>query len=129
MSSQVESGNIGEVALAYLDVEVLQELSEVLPPDVLSQRISAFKDELATVGPSLGQLMADRDLDRIAKVAHKFSGAAALFGANLLRDRLSRIEILARRGEAAEVGKIVETIDGVSRATLDAFSQTDAIGA
>eukprot|EP01037_Dinobryon_pediforme_P014660 gene14659-14784_t len=65
----------------YIDAEVLGELAIILQPQILNQRIRQFCAELESVEVAFESYLQTENLDDMSRAAHKYSGAAAVFGA------------------------------------------------
>ena len=113
-------------ATPLIDAEVLDELRDVLPEDVFAERIAAFLAELATIGDVLRDHLSREEIDRIGKVAHKFAGAAALFGAAPLRARLAELETAARVQDKAMLEPLVASVESLSEGTRQALTRPAA---
>jgi HPt (histidine-containing phosphotransfer) domain-containing protein len=99
------------VVESVIDQAVLTELQDVLGPEIFSERLNAFQRELGEVIANINAKANARAWDKLAKLAHKFAGSAALFGAIELAKELRQLETIAKSELGNEVSLQVTRVD------------------
>ena len=116
-----ETNGDGEPAL--LDLGQLQDMSLALPPLAISDLLGRYRSETEAALSSL----ADRSSD--AELVHRTAGAAAVFGALRLRNRLVSAETALRRQGKIDASLMEEIRDCwlQTRIALDQWSHGAAL--
>jgi HPt (histidine-containing phosphotransfer) domain-containing protein len=96
---------------SVIDQAVLTELQDVLGPKIFTERLNSFQRELREVIATIKAKANTRAWDELAKLAHKFAGSAALFGAIELAKELRQLETIAKSELGYEVSLQVTRVD------------------
>jgi HPt (histidine-containing phosphotransfer) domain-containing protein len=75
------------------------------------------------MGPLLGALLRDNYTARLGVLAHKCSGAAALFGASALQDALAQIESSVRAHQTDSLDVLVRAVEPLASRTIAALAR------
>ncbi|MGV2112168.1 ATP-binding protein [Agrobacterium salinitolerans] len=104
------------------DRGVLQELAETLPEDIIKRQTERFLRTLEEAEINFQQeVQALQDAGALARLAHRHAGAAAIFGATLLRDALSDLEETALAGEKSRLPNLCQRVSSLSYRTRNAL--------
>ena len=109
-----------------VDHDTLAELASLLPPKLFHERLSAFRAEVYGMDASLRAMRADQDPQAIGRLAHRYAGAAAMFGATPLREHLAKIEMAALDDQRACVEDLLAPVGALVAATVAALDQRSA---
>lgn len=105
-----------------LDLDALGELVDALPQDLLEKQMARFRDELQTAPTQFGDACVEGlELGELQKLAHRYAGSAAVFGALRLRTALLAVENASRNDSRSEA------IAGCRAVRLAALETGDAM--
>jgi HPt (histidine-containing phosphotransfer) domain-containing protein len=95
-----------DLSEALIDLEVLEELRETMPPPLFASMTRQF---LSETGETLADLSAaarnDAKPEKLAEDVHRLAGSAAVFGATRFRNELIAQERRALKGEASALAE------------------------
>ena len=111
----------GQESVVLINREFLLELREVFSPDQFIDRLQKFKEELTTVAPEMRAMLKDCAMDGLRRLAHKYSGAAALFGAVALREALDDIAIAPGLIRTRDIAELIERVEALVGQSVDAL--------
>ena len=106
-----------------IDFAVIEELAEYLPMEVLAPRLQTFRSEMALLPVRLWQELELGEIGAMGELAHKFSGAAGIFGAVHLRECLLQLERACKTGDASQLDLLC---GNAARAVISAEQALDA---
>ena len=112
----------------YIDAEVLGELAIILQPQILNQRIRQFCAELESVEVAFESYLQTENLDDMSRAAHKYSGAAAVFGARQLYDILVTLETECQNENKTGLPDIIHAVQQISARSRASYAQSMAAG-
>lgn len=115
MSEHASGPSAPDVAFDLFDADTVNELSEVLPEDLLAKTLLGVCAEIRDALPRLASAGAARDLETLASAAHRLAGSAGMVGASALREMLALVETRCKAGDgdaalaaAASLGETAE---------------------
>lgn len=104
------------------DRDVLLELAETLPRDIIERQTERFLHTLEEAERDFQhEAQALQDAGALARLAHRHAGAAAIFGATLLRNALSDLEETALSGEKSRLPDLCQKAASLSYRTRNAL--------
>ena len=115
-----EHGN--PVKISHIDVSVVEELRDVLGPDMFTEKLDSFLHELNRVPEQIVQKLDVKAWDDMAKLAHKFAGSAAVFGATRLGEKLMLLESVAKSKSRSTIATDVAEVGVLCQKAAKAFS-------
>lgn len=115
-----ESQNLDMIP--HIDASILEELRDVLGPQMFRERLDGFLRELGHAPEKLGQKLEAKAWDDLAKLAHKFAGSAAVFGAVRLSEKLRELETAARSKSRKNIAANVAEVGMLCQKVAMAFS-------
>ena len=113
---------VDSTGIPQIDDAVILELKELLPGPAFGKRVEAFLAELAVLDATLAAAQATGDITAVEKAAHKAAGAAAVFGAIRLRERLVAIEQAAKMSNPDEVRRLLAGVGDLATGAGKAFT-------
>lgn len=113
-------GNLGSVS--QIDESVVEELRDVLGQNMFNEKLDGFLHELSHVPDQLDQKLDAKAWDDLAKLAHKFAGSAAVFGAVRLGEKLRELESTAKSKSAKEIATDVAKVRVFCQSVAKSFS-------
>ncbi len=93
-----------------VDMVVINELRDVLGNEVFAEKIGIFVDELKQLPVQLNAQLASNAMPDLGKLAHKFAGSAALFGAKGVSEKLRAAETAVKSKAENHVAQIVRDV-------------------
>lgn len=114
--------DVDSTGIPQIDDAVILELKELLPGPAFGKRVEAFLAELAVLDATLAAAQATGDITAVEKAAHKAAGAAAVFGAIRLRERLVAIEQAAKMSNPDEVRRLLAGVGDLAAGAGKAFT-------
>eukprot|EP01037_Dinobryon_pediforme_P014827 gene14827-14962_t len=127
-SANPQAFGLRQQANAFIDAEVLGELAIILPPQVLTQRIRQFCAELESAEVAFEHYLQSDNLDDMSRTAHKYSGAAAVFGARQLYQILVTLETECQSEDKTGLPDIIHAVQEISARSRASYAETIAGG-
>jgi PAS domain S-box-containing protein len=120
LSKDQKLGTISRIS--HIDASVLEELRDVLGQDLFAERRDGFLRELSFVPEKLEQMLELEAWEDLSKLAHKFAGSAAVFGAIRLSEKLRQLESAAKSKSSKAIATDVAEVGRLCQKTAKAFS-------
>ncbi len=108
-----------EESEAVIDVTVLDQLAEMLPPKKFRLTLERVCAEIEDDIPVLAEKLRIRDFEELGERAHKLAGSAAIVGAAELGALLRETETFAKLGDAERSEAAVGRLPVVAGGTID----------
>lgn len=106
-----------------IDTETFLELAEILPKNVLQQKVNAFGDELERGLGAISTALENDDRQTAAAIAHKLLGTAAFMGASQLECELRGIEDKAAFDHVGALRDECAKMNSLSLLTISSFTR------
>jgi PAS domain S-box-containing protein len=104
-----------------IDHAVLQELQDVLGKETFNARVEAFVREVEEIPTKIEAKFKVKKWDELAKLAHKFAGSAALFGAIQLAEELRQLESASKSKSVDDLAVKVAKVRAAVAKALDDY--------
>jgi PAS domain S-box-containing protein len=109
----------GGVDAIPVDDEQLDAIQGVVSPAAFADLIGSFLEGAAARVATVERLAAEGDLEALARQAHDLVSTAGNFGARRVAALARLIEVAARSGETAEVGRLISPLLAASDQAFD----------
>jgi HPt (histidine-containing phosphotransfer) domain-containing protein len=116
-------GPANRVSGSQVDVSVFEELRDVLGQDMFKRKLDDFLRELSRIPEQLGDKLDVKAWDDLAKLAHKFAGSTAVFGAVRLGERLRELELSAKSKSRKDTAAYVAEVRMLCQEVAKVFSK------
>ena len=102
-----EAPSAGVYPARDIDEATLGEMASLLPPAVFQRQLSVFRTEIEGMQAGLAQAWSKRSSIELSRLAHRYGGGAAIFGAFRLREHMLKIEKYANLGQDESVSVLI----------------------
>ncbi len=105
----------------YIDAQVLSQMSNDLPPELLPEMIELFLEESTKRMQHIDQLIISKDMTEMGNQAHALKGSAATFGAVLLVPVAQQLELACKQGDIENAYALADQVLKIGNNTIQAY--------
>jgi CheY-like chemotaxis protein len=122
VEKESEAGSLSAEESELMDQRTLSGLEEETSHELVTQIIGIFIKETGEHMAALLQAGNDQQLEAVVAEAHAIKSSASTFGASLLHEIAGRVELLGRQGKLVESIALIDSVEEISKKTLQLYS-------